>query len=111
MTKYSEPNGLGVCMQCRQPWGGWDLICNECKQIAAINQIANRGGSTFGSSGGIGYSHGVSDANLMWIIVIAFITVNYYTNWFFVKFIWILLKAGFWLFFGWWMGYSPSEII
>ena len=102
---YREPAGLGICLRCRQSWNGWDLVCNECKTIDAIaNQTSN-------VASGSGYSRDTEHNTFFFVFVaVAFFAFNYWLNWLPIKFAWILLKAGFYLFFGWWMGYSPSEI-
>lgn len=38
MTKY-EPSSR--CLRCMQPWNGWGVICNECRQIEATKNLSN----------------------------------------------------------------------
>lgn len=88
------------CSECLQPWNGWGLVCNQCKQLDAIRSLRTTSNESSSSPTLTEDQENI----LLAIFFILFLLFNYFTGWFFIKFAWILLKFGFWLMFGWWMG-------
>ncbi len=93
---YREPIR---CVKCLNPWSGWGIICNECRTIDAIN---NQGSTTSESSSP--RSESMPGPIFTAVIWGTFLLIDYNLNFAMCKVMWILLKVGFYLMFGWWMG-------
>jgi hypothetical protein len=92
---YTTPRS---CFICGSPWGGYGNICNACKTIKAIDsqQTSNRDNKQTNNDR--------IPLPLALSIIGVFLLIDYNLNFFICKFIFLLLKIGFYLMFGWWMG-------
>jgi hypothetical protein len=91
------------CSRCWQPWYGWGTICNDCRQIETLGEIAAN--SQRHTAPNINSSFSVEDTSFyrwgMWIFILV---LNIVLDWWPIKLIWIGMKAMVFFSFGWWMG-------
>jgi hypothetical protein len=92
---YTTPRS---CFRCGTPWSGYGNTCNACKTIDAINDPSPM--VTAGSAS----ANGDMPLPMALVIIGIFLLIDYNLNFFICKIMWLLLKVGFYLMFGWWMG-------
>jgi hypothetical protein len=97
MTTYRH-NTVERCVKCQQPWPGWGLVCNDCRQIEALENVAksNKQPPSQSYSGGSGLSV-IPATNfefvLSIIIIGLFIYGNYLLNWIPLKIMWWVVSG------------------
>ena len=85
---YREPR---LCSDCWAPWSGAGPVCNACKQIAALKDVAKSNKQNqYSSSSSSGYS---GDPSLIFpvIVIFLFFWFCYLTNWFIFKVMWWMM--------------------
>ena len=90
---YTTPRS---CFICGTPWSGYGVTCNACKTIDAIKDQSSSNSSLTTSDN--------NSTSIVLIIGILLLVDYYKFNFAICKFTWLLLKVGFYLMFGWWMG-------
>lgn len=96
---YRQPR---LCSDCWAPWSGQGPVCNACKQIAALKEVAksnelqNQSLSSYSSS-----EEGLPSLVGIAMIFIAFFYICYLTNWIPFKIMWWiitgLVSAAWWI--------------
>jgi uncharacterized protein (DUF983 family) len=96
MTTYRH-NTVERCVKCQIPWAGWGLVCNDCRQIEALENVAksNKQASSQSYSGsGISISPAGNLELIFSIIIIGlFIYGNYLLNWIPLKIMWWVVSG------------------
>lgn len=93
---------MRVCNRCGTEWHGYGYVCNSCKQIERLDNIASSSGSNGSNSSG-GYSSGGSDliGYLMLILIGWLLSLGDFAL---LKFLMFFVKIGFFLCGGWLFG-------
>ena len=85
---YRQPK---LCSDCWAPWSGLGPVCNACKQIAALKDVAKSTKQTqYTSSSSIEYGEAFSMVGIF-LIFFLFFWFCYLTNWFLFKMMWWML--------------------
>jgi hypothetical protein len=88
---YRSPK---LCSDCWAPWSGLGPVCNACKQIKALKDVAKNTNTQnqYSSSSSNGYE-GAPSLVFPSIVIFLFFYFCYLTNWFPLKVMWWLLTG------------------
>ena len=94
MTTYRH-NTVERCVKCQIPWAGWGLVCNECRQIEALENVAKNDNKSQNHSSYSVPSISISNVDLIFplLIIFGFFYVNYLLNWIPLKIMWWLIAG------------------
>lgn len=92
------------CSRCWSPWYGWGTICNECRQIEALGEIAAQNQRAQSSPEINSVSSDVYNPIFSWFIWGFLLILNLMLDWWPFKIIWIGLKSMFFFSIGMWIG-------
>jgi hypothetical protein len=98
MSKEYRHLTVERCVKCQNPWVGLGLVCNECRQIEAIENAAksnqrSNSESYSGSSGQPVYDVSTFGLAMPIVAIGLFIYVNYLLDWIPLKIIWFLITG------------------
>lgn len=96
-------NHVRSCFRCGTVWTGYGNICNACLTIDAIKS-SNKSESAANISSNSSSGGGDIPMPMALIILGVFLYFDYTLNFVICKLLWLMLKVGFYLMFGWWMG-------
>jgi len=94
MTEYRHIT-VDRCVRCQNPWAGWGLVCNECRQIEALEIVAKS--NNYSSSSSYSGNSGADVSNGFLLFVIGLIGLffygNYLLDWIPLKIIWFFVTG------------------